>query len=400
MLQRLLLTLCLLCFAGAVPAYASDLQPGFRTLGVWEPEKKLRLNLAVWYPVKRTPFLVDYGEWTFRAARNAPPVPGRHPLIVLSHDSAGSRFSLHELGAALARNGFVAVAATHPGDNIEDMSALFTLPHLAGRAADISATIDVLLENQTTEPMLDPQRIGVLGVGPGGTAALLVAGGRLDASDWPTYCAKAELARQGAGEELNLPDPLYCAPWSARRMAILAADPGLSANHRDRRVRVAAAVAPWYGMLFTPRSLSRIRIPIMLMAAEKDTVNPVVFHVEAIRKALPTPPAYATLKDADTAALLSPCSQSLSELWPELCMGATESRRERVQEALADEASRFFLAHLGTPNPPPLPPEPPEEPAQPEQEKVDKQQASQPARASGGEKAGKQTSTRNKRQSR
>ena len=43
---------------------------------------------------------------------------GKHPLILLSHDSAGSRFSLHELASELARNGFVVLAFTHPGDNV------------------------------------------------------------------------------------------------------------------------------------------------------------------------------------------------------------------------------------------------------------------------------------------
>lgn len=33
------------------------------------------------------------------AARGRPPVEGKHPLILLSHDSAGSRFSLHELAS-------------------------------------------------------------------------------------------------------------------------------------------------------------------------------------------------------------------------------------------------------------------------------------------------------------
>ena len=77
------------------PAYAAPLQPGFKTLGIWEPTQNIRLDFAVWYPSRSTPFQVNYGDWSFSAARGRAPVEGKHPLILLSHDSAGSRFSLH-----------------------------------------------------------------------------------------------------------------------------------------------------------------------------------------------------------------------------------------------------------------------------------------------------------------
>ena len=72
--------LCFLCLAaaGAVSA-APAVQPGFRTLGVWKSETSLRLNLAIWYPARRTPTQLDYGAWTFRASRNASPVTGTPP---------------------------------------------------------------------------------------------------------------------------------------------------------------------------------------------------------------------------------------------------------------------------------------------------------------------------------
>ena len=55
------------------------------------------------------------------ASRGAAPVEGQHPLVVLSHDSAGSRFSLHALASQLARNGFVVVAPTHAHDNVDSL---------------------------------------------------------------------------------------------------------------------------------------------------------------------------------------------------------------------------------------------------------------------------------------
>ena len=87
---------------------------------------------------------------------------------------------------------------------------------------------------------------------------MLIAGARLDATGWPIYCA---------GKEENA-DP-YCTPWARQRMGAFSTTPNLSAPYRDRRVRAAAAVSPSYAMMFTPASLSRIRIPLLLLRAER-----------------------------------------------------------------------------------------------------------------------------------
>lgn len=348
-LLKQLFLLCVLCLAAVAAASAAPaVQPGFRTLGIWEPESRLRLNLAIWYPARRAPSLLDYGDWTFHASRNAPPVAGKHPLIILSHDSSGSRFSLHQLAAALAREGFVVVAPTHPGDNLDDLDWLFTTEQLTGRARDISATLDVIFDTPTLEAMTDPARIGLLGVGPGGAAALLAAGARPDPTGWTDYCARAALARQAAGQSAARAEALlYCSDWSAPRMAATAADPELRKSRREGRVRAVAVVAPWYGMFFSAEALAPVRVPVLLVNAEKDRRNPAFFHAEAIRKALPVPPEHVVLPDADAASLLSPCSSSLAETWPELCLGADARLRRDVQEKLARAARAFFLEHLG-----------------------------------------------------
>ena len=339
-----LLLLALSCTALAAPS----IQPGFKTLGIWDPATAVRLDLAVWYPTASAPFQVDYGDWRFSAARGRPPLEGQHPLIVLSHDVAGSRFSLHQLAAELASNGFVVVAPTHPGDNVDGMDTLFTAAQATNRAKQLTLTLNIALHNPETAPMIDADRIGVLGVGPGGTAALLIAGARLDATEWPVYCAGKE----------DTPDP-YCTPWARQRMDVFAAAPGLA--YRDRRVRAAAAVSPYYPMMFTPAGLSRIRIPLLLLRAEKSPLY-TLRHAERLLSAMPLPPQLGMLPDADTATLMSACGDNLKQTLPEMCLAVDASRREAVQEKMAAEAVSFFLKHLGTPNPPPLPPEPEDEP--------------------------------------
>lgn len=370
MSRRLLFPLCLLiCLALCSPAVAAPtLQPGFRTLGIWNPDTSVRMDLAVWYPARRSPSRVDYGDWVFSASRGAAPVEGQHPLVVLSHDSAGSRFSLHALASQLARNGFVVVAPTHAHDNVDSMDTLFTAPQVTRRARQISLALDIALSHPDVAPLIDPQRIGVLGVGPGGTAALLIAGARLDSTVWPLYCA-------GKDEDS---DP-YCTPWARQRMNVFAAAPDLSASYRDRRVRAASAVAPSYAMFFTPTSLSRIRIPLQLLRAEKNRLY-TLQHAERLLGSLPQPPQLGILPEADAASLMSECGPTLKQTLPGMCLGVPAARRAAVQEKMAAEAVAFFLRELGTPNPPPLPPEPEDPPIVKETPKADRPAARRRAR--------------------
>ena len=55
--------------------------------------------------------------------------------------------------------------------------------HAHRRAVQLIQTLNVILRDPETAPLIDSDRIGVLGVGPGGTAAILEAERRrVDAS--------------------------------------------------------------------------------------------------------------------------------------------------------------------------------------------------------------------------
>jgi predicted dienelactone hydrolase len=126
--KKLLPLLCLFlsvwCLAAAGRAHAAanlNARVGFKTLGPWQAQSNTRADLAVWYPAGRAPSELRYGPWTIKAARNAKELPGRFPLVVVSHDSPGTRFSHHGSAETLAKSGFVVAAATHHGDNMDDM---------------------------------------------------------------------------------------------------------------------------------------------------------------------------------------------------------------------------------------------------------------------------------------
>lgn len=313
--------------------------PGFQTLGIWEQERNLRLDVALWYPSRKATSDVQYDEWTFSVARGATPVPGKRPLVILSHDTSGSRFTLHFLADALARCGFVVAALTHTGDNVDNMAHLFSLNQLVGRVRELKALLDVLLETKNTAEMIDVTRVSVVGVGPGATAALLLAGGRLDATGWGGYCRRA-----GAS------DP-YCSSWLHERMAHMAtaiSEAEFDARQlADPRIRTAVLVAPAYGMFFSRESLAGVRTPVLLLRADLDQVNRGPHHAVRIRDALPIPPQFSVLEHTDKPSLMAPCSPSLTQMLPDLCTPSVAARSENSRQQLNDRVSRFLLDQLG-----------------------------------------------------
>jgi len=340
--KKLLPLLCLVlialcCFAApdrALAATSQNARVGFKTLGLWQAHNNTRADLAVWYPARRAPRELHYGLWTIRAARNARALPGYFPLVIVSHDSPGARFSHHGSAEALAKSGFVVASLTHHGDNMDDMRLLFTLEQIHSRATQIRAALDTLLSHPDTRGFIDPRRIGIVGFGAGGTVALLLGGARLDGRNWPEYCDKAAT------------DDPYCSRWTSSRMSSLAASLPLPHPLADTRIKAVAAVAPAYGMLFTKESLADLRIPTLILRAEHDYINRSPLHAEAIRDAMLHAPEYAVITGADSTSLMSPCPPSILRDLPELCSSVSTEKRTRIHHQLNILLSRFLLAQF------------------------------------------------------
>ena len=126
--MRVITTIALLVLLLFTPSAnaADNYMVGFRTLGQSAPDTGLRLAVNVWYPSVRPPRDLNYAPWEISASRAGKAVDGRFPLLLLSHDTAGTRFSYHDTAAWLASLGFVVVAPNHPGDNMDNMDNLLT----------------------------------------------------------------------------------------------------------------------------------------------------------------------------------------------------------------------------------------------------------------------------------
>ena len=167
-----------------------NIYAGYRTLSSSLPAQRLMIHMGVWYPTSRRTGTVKVGDWTFRAARNAPVLQGPWPVIILSHDVTGSAWTHHDIAAALASKGFIVAAPTHDHDNGEDMALLFSDRELPVRALQLRTALDIVLEHPQIGAQADRTRIAFLGFGMPSSAGLLLAGGELTPDAWPSFCPR------------------------------------------------------------------------------------------------------------------------------------------------------------------------------------------------------------------
>lgn len=369
----------------------------YRSLVDWIPAEQIRLDVAVWYPTRTEPGKISTGGMEFNAARNGRPIPGTYPLILLSHDSSGTRFSYHHLAARLVELGYIVAAPQHEGDNADDMSLLFSDTQLTQRSRQLRCALDLILNDPDIGPLVDPSRIALVGFGNGGTAGLLNAGASLSPDEWKHYCP--ELAGRGKA------DP-YCVPFIADRMSAMtelmrthaqdrkaAADRRLSAlrsrdetlsrfnslmkkRHkrlsaqyskrmqdipvppaflpplpplppqeriRDDRIRALVLIAPGYSMLFDPASLAEVTVPVLIVDAPGDRLNkPDPQSATLSRYLTKTRTAHALLPEADTLALMAPCPPPLADNLPDLCFSAPPELRRQMENMLVSSLVEFF----------------------------------------------------------
>lgn len=388
--------------AAAQGARAQQYHTGLRTLGIWDPALNIRLDVAVWYPSIRPSREFRLDGWALTASRNGREVPGRYPLLLVSHDAASNRLALHDLAAALARKGFVVAIPTHAQDSLDDASGMFRASILMDRPLHLLLTLETVLATPELAPLVDESRIGLLGVGAGSATVLQLMGARPDVVRFSPYCL----------EEPGV-DP-YCTPWARRHFSLLekefalllaqrgpaAFTPALTALHKPetpaplppapeapesapaeageenaimppplpaplrpalkkqppRRasahsIKAAALVTPGLSALFSAQELQSLSTPVAILSVSDDEVYPAAFNAARLRDALPQGTRYLAIPDVGHYAMQAPCPQALAESFPAIC-GKTSLQDVKARQTRDGFLAEFFLETLGSPLPP------------------------------------------------
>ena len=313
------------------------------------------MPITLVYPTAAAAQDVTYGAFTVQVASNAAPLPtdstaasGKRALIVLSHGTAGSALPEHTLAATLARAGFVVAQPEHRGDNWQDFSRAGP-ESWKTRPQDVSETIDAVARDPELAPLVDTRRVGVHGMSAGGVTGLVLAGAQWRMLNLIQHCAQNldedigfclnGLATQPSMQLLRKSQfamgRMLTETTAPTRFKTLygGASPSASSDPRPEPRVVAVSLAVPVGVIFTPESLARIRIPVGLSTAGKDGVLLPRFHSQHVLRHCKTCTTLSDHPQAGHFDWLSPWPASIAQT-----MAATQMRGGLPSTSFSDEA--------------------------------------------------------------
>jgi predicted dienelactone hydrolase len=190
------------------------------------------------------------------------------PVIVISHGLASDRTTLAYLAAHLASYGFAVAVPEHPDSDTEKLRSLLSgranaadePSEFINRPYDISYLLDRLQALDAEDPtyQLNLNQVGVIGQSYGGYTALALAGASINFPQLKKDCEDRVNA-------LNISLLLQC-----RALEL----PVTQYKLRDPRVKAAIAINPLSNSIFGESSISKIKIPVMIVSGSNDTVAP------------------------------------------------------------------------------------------------------------------------------
>ena len=324
-----LATMLAVSLIGMFTAHAEAANVGFTELRIANGAER-PLVAGIWYPTTAAAESQPLGAYTQTVAPDGRVAGERLPLIVISHGTGSTYQNHYDTAIALANAGFVVAAVSHTGDTYDDQSrAVFVMD----RPQHIHRLLDYMLAEWPDHARIDASRVGMFGFSAGGFTALVVVGGVPDlglteahAQAHPDYY-DAQLLKRSASAET-----------SARLRSNLPASTWV----HDARIKAAVVAAPALGYTFGREGLKDITVPIQLWRAADDHILPNPDYAEAVRIALPSPPEYHVVENADHFDFLAPCTDLLRQFAPAICVSRPGFDRTAFHQTFNDEVVRFF----------------------------------------------------------
>jgi len=317
----------------------------------WRGARTHALTTVIWYPAEASAHeqsveipglnIFDLGA----AARNAkmPVTPARFPLIVISHGTGGSGLSMAWLGEALAKQGYIAAAVNHPGNNATEPYTVEGFALRWERARDLSEVITGMLEDSEFGTHIDPNRIGAAGFSLGGYTVIEIACGSSDKGGSVHYCDTNQVGDIPA-------DPAEFPTLVKDFRELIREHPEVlkrSGNSlRDSRVRSVFAMAPALGTAFPASGLKKISIPVEIVAGESDQNIPIASSAKYFAAEIPGARLHIFGGDVGHYVFLDSCTDAGLKNVPLLCVDGPGVDRNAIHRDTARMASDFFRSTL------------------------------------------------------
>ena len=332
-----LATMLAVSLLGMFTAHAEAANVGFTELRIANGAER-PLVAGVWYPTAAAAESQPLGAYTQTVAPDGRVAGECLPLIVISHGTGSTYQNHYDTAIALANAGFVVAAVSHTGDTYDDQSrAVFVMD----RPQHIHRLLDYMLAEWPDHARIDASRVGMFGFSAGGFTALVVVGGVPD------------LGLYGSPHHRSRAHPDYYDAQLLKRSASVPRDfkaqlrsnssgPRPGCMMRGSRPQWSAALPCKLGYTFGREGLKDITVPIQLWRAADDHILPNPDYAEAVRIALPSPPEYHVVENADHFDFLAPCTDLLRQFAPAICVSRPGFDRTAFHQTFNDEVVRFF----------------------------------------------------------
>lgn len=229
---------------------------GIAEFTIAAPHHDQNMQVAVMFPAtggQNVTFAENAVFYGTSVAENPKPVPGQHPVVLLSHGWGGSYARMAWLSAGLVSRGAIVVAVNHPNSTTSDMDFDTAFNHWT-RAEDLSIALDYVLQDDTFAPLIDEARIYATGFSYGGWTALSLAGVHGNRDGFFQYCAAA-----GVGSQ-------FCTELAEKGVDISAIDQiNYEASYKDPRVRRVAAIDLGLTWGLTSKDVQDLTAPLLLI---------------------------------------------------------------------------------------------------------------------------------------
>jgi predicted dienelactone hydrolase len=229
----------------------TDPVAGCRLTRFHDPVQGADIPLVLMYPADAPVSLRAIGPYEMTAAWDAPPAGEGLPLVVISHGNTGSPWTLRDLGAHLARAGFVVAMPEHVGNSRNDASLTGTLANLQNRPRHVSLAIDAVKADAQLGPHVGAGPVGVVGLSIGGYTALAAAGGQ---------------------------------PWSGPQESPDGPQP-VQVTH-DARIGALVLLAPATFWFMAEGALRGVTQPMLIVSGGSDTLAPIA-HAQVVLAGVP-----------------------------------------------------------------------------------------------------------------
>ena len=318
---------------------ASFAAPGYRELSLDMPHRNEPVTVHLWYPA------ADPAAPTTTLGRNAmfvgmevisdaPPAPGPHPVIVLSHGSGGSGDKMGWLAGPLAGDGWLVAAPNHPGTTSGDSDPARTVMPWE-RTADMRAILDHLAQAAPGGAM---EGAVALGFSLGGHTALRLAGA-------------APPRLRSLLTATATPDTLDCGWFARNGLDLGTIDAGrYEAADGDPRIRAAIAIDPALSAAMTSESLKAIDVPILTLGMGADGAVPEGIDAAPVATLIPDA-RHVNVDGGVHFSMLGACRWMgrivIGLLEDEPICADPERPREAVQADMLREVRSFLAERLG-----------------------------------------------------